>query len=65
MTKIALFLTTALLAGCSDQPQPVAQAEDVYSSIHRAELERARARPESAAKERDETTERGVLKSQL
>ncbi len=65
MTKIALLLTVALLAGCGEEPVPVAQAEDVYSSIRRAELERARAQPGSEAKARDETTERSVRKSQL
>ncbi len=65
MTKIALLLAIALLVGCSDEPVPVAQAEDVYASIRRAELERERARPGSGEKTRDGTSKGGAGKSQL
>ena len=65
MTKIALPLTIALLAGCGDAPPPVAQADDVYASIRQAEAERARAQPGAAEKRPDQSTERSVRKSQL
>ena len=65
MAKIALLLTMALLAGCGDAPPPVAQADDVYASIRRAEVERARAQPGAAEKRPEQTTERSVGKSQL
>jgi len=63
--KIAFLLTIALLAGCGNRPLPVAQAEDVYASIRRAEVERARARPAPAGKAPHQITERNVRKSQL
>ena len=65
MTKISLLLTITLLAGCGGAPPPVAQADDVYASIRRAEVERARAQPGAAEKRPDQTTERSVRKSQL
>ena len=64
MTRIALALMIFLLAGCSDAPRPVAQAEDVYGSIRRAEVERARARPD-ADKRPEQTSARNLGKSQL
>lgn len=64
MTRIALALTIFGLAGCSDAPPPVAQAEDVYGSIRRAEVERARARPD-ADERPDQTSARSDGKSQL
>lgn len=65
MTKIAFLLTIGLTAGCGDTPLPVAQADDVYASIRRAELDRARARPDFPEKASDQITERSVPKSQL
>jgi hypothetical protein len=65
VTRIALLLTIALMAGCGDAPPPVAQADDVYASIRRAEVERARAQPGTAEKRRDQSTERSARKSQL
>ncbi len=65
MTRIALLLTLGLLVGCADAPLPVAEADDVYASIRRAELERARVRPGSDGESGNETTERSVRKSQL
>ena len=65
MTRVAFLFTLALLTGCGEAPLPVAEADDVYASIRRAELERARARPDSAEQASDQTTDRSVRKSQL
>jgi hypothetical protein len=65
VTRIAFLLTVALLAGCGEAPLPVAQADEVYASIRRAEAEQARARPGSPEKASEQSAERGIGKSQL
>lgn len=64
MTRFAFLLTIASVAGCGGPPPPVAQADEVYASIRRAEHERARARPGSAEKAPGQDTGSG-RKSQL
>ena len=65
MTRIAFLLTIALVAGCGETPLPVAQADDIYASIRRAEAEQARALPGSSEKATGQRAGRSERKSQL